>query len=136
MWEVLLFAFFLFFPAPPYRGAGVTLFRNRGTEVLLVPDGSLWGFPANRTDAWDSSWQETATRALYAHTGWEDGRDYTLCSSNEFRLGSYAYYTAHLSRFARARSGAFRWVPVESVKKESINDHVKLWSGVKTCHIL
>lgn len=116
----------------------MTLFRNRGTEVLLVPDGKGWGFPANRTDAWDSSWEETATRAVYSHTGWEDGHDYTVCRSREFRIGAFAYYTAHLSRYARLplEDATIRWVSVDSVKEGSVNDHVKLWSGVKTCHIL
>jgi hypothetical protein len=137
MWELLILGIFMLLPAPSYRGAGITLFRNKGTEVLLVADGNRWNFPANQTDTWDISLEETATRSLYAHTGWEDGRDYILCTGREFRIGAYAFFTAHARKSARfVESPYLRWVPLSSLREEAVMDPVKYWSGQKTCHIL
>ncbi len=112
------------------------LFRNKGTEMMLIQqDSGAWEFPYGKPHIADRNLEETAVRQLFNQTGLST-RDYTLCNHKLIRLSKYGFFTAHLARGREAwhPRKPILWIPTQSWRNYTTNSLLQFWDGKITCY--
>ncbi len=117
------------------EGAGVQLFSPDHQSTLLVQGkkSGKWGWTKGHRESFDTSWLDTALREVKEESGFEVGKDYSLCSSSPIQWGKRLYWTGitHESQpqpfHNQQEHRDIRWVSTSDLASLPLGRDVQEW---------